>query len=107
MIDCDHAYTRLPITVDGMTVVDSHGDPIGRLRIDRARQRHRDRRLRFGPLPATARRNASPASSSTGIEEYSSTAFTALGVRPELACSTRATTPLVTPAAMLVPDSRM
>ena len=34
-------------------------------------------------------------------------AFTAFGVSPRLAFRTSATTPLVTPAAMLVPDSRM
>ena len=39
------------------------------------------------------------------VAVYCRTAFTALGVSPGLACSIRATTPLTTGAAMLVPLS--
>ena len=78
-----------------------------RLRIDGPRQRDRASRLQSGRHPARAHRIGCRLRRAPESTVYSRTAFTAFGVRSRLACSTSATTPLATPAAMLVPERRM
>ena len=58
------------------------------------------------PAPCASGSNE-PRPSETGIDVNSRTALSALGVRPGLTCRTSATSPLATPAAMLVPLNRM
>src|SRR5688572_29468879 len=106
MIDCDQAYDWLPMVVEGVSVVDSQGVPTGACGLI-ARASATDPVTSIWPAPCASGSNRLPSSSSTGIEVYSRTAFTAFGVRSRLACSTSATTPLATPAAMLVPERRM
>ena len=73
------------------------------LQFDGPRQRDQAPVTSIWPAPCDSASYRLPSSSSTGIEVSSRTAFTAFGDRSRLACSTSATTPLATPAAMLVP----
>ncbi len=59
------------------------------------------------PPPWLSVSNGLPSASLTLTAVNSRMALTALGVRPGLLCRTSAAAPLATPAAMLVPLSRM